>query len=451
MDYDEVWKNVRPRPSIRLLEARSRFTCSSGGRAQYPNYYALTVLTAQFGLEHTHLIGIFGIGRLNNMYIDIYDYPMRITIISPYVYSYFDPEYGPTSGGAQRQQHLISKELTEKGHDVSFIVGDFGQPKQTSANGITLITGAPTDIDGPISMGIAGLRLLRAMQSSDADVFLVRGSPRLTTVTYLCAGILRKPLVFRLANDSDVDPDYLQTKYTTPVHRLYRRAMNGVADIIAQTKHQQEVLSREFGVGSHIVPNAYDLPESENTVAHTDREAILWVGTSEPNQKKPQRFLKLAEQIPDESFEMISRPSGTAEGYHDELRDAAENVPNLEFVGEVPPEQVHEYYRQAKILINTSDYEGFPNTFLEAWRYETPVISLHFGLEGILTNREAGLLSGDMDGLITDTKALAKDAEHRSRIGINGRQLVEEHYSLNRVAGDYESVLSSVVDIGGSP
>ena len=365
---------------------------------------------------------------------------MNISVVSPYIYSYFDPAYGPTPGGAQRQQFLISRQLDKRGHSISFIVGDFGQSHQSTINDITLIKGAPTDVSGPLSIGRAATRLLYAMRSANPDVFLVRGSPKLTAATYCCARILRKPLVFRLANDSDIDPEYLQSNYSAPVQRLYRRAIRGAAAVMTQTEQQKEALNLEFGVDSRVVTNAYDLPSKNGIIPHTERDGILWVGSADPNQKKPQRFLQLATALPDIRFNMIAKPIIGDDGYHSRLRSEAQDISNLEFIGGVPPDSIHEYYNQNKILVNTSDYEGFPNTFLEAWRYETPVLSHSFDLDGLLSSGEVGFLTGDLDTLIQKTQLLDQDTELRSRMGTAARHLVKQEFSLDTVTTEYESV-----------
>lgn len=371
---------------------------------------------------------------------------VQISIISPYVYSYFDPDYGPIPGGAQRQQYLLTKQLVDRGHDVSFIVGDFDQPRRKSIDGITLIKGAPTNVGGPFAIGTAVVRLLRAMRSTNSDVFLVRGSPKLTAATYSCARLLRKPLVFRLANDSDIDPEYLRSNYSAPVRRLYGSSVRGAAAVMTQTEQQQKALKQAFGVDSRVVTNAYDLPSKDEIVPHVDRGQVLWVGSSDPDQKKPQRFLDLSSAIPNESFAMISKEMTNDDGYHSQLRQDAKKIENLYFIGEVSPDVVHQYYKNAKILVNTSDYEGFPNTFLEAWRYETPIVSLFFDLDGLLSSNEVGVLSGDMKQLVRDVRRLGGETDLRSQMGVAGRELVGEQYSISRVTKEYESILQSVTE-----
>ncbi len=369
---------------------------------------------------------------------------MHITFISPYVYCYFDPKYGPTPGGAQRQQYLITKQLVDRGHKVSLVVGDFGQPETKEVDGITLRKGAPTNVDGPLSIGTAAVQLFSAMQSTNAEVFLVRGSPKLTAATYCCTKLLRKPLVFRLANDSDIDPNHLESKYAAPIRRLYRHSVRGAAAVMTQTIQQQESLKREFGVSSRVVTNAYDLPPEDELVAHEDRESVLWVGSSDADQKKPERFLDLALSLPNESFEMISKKMPDDNGYHRQLQQDAKCIQNLDFVGEVSPNTVHQYYREAKIVVNTSDYEGFPNTFLEAWRYATPIISLYFDLDGILSSSEVGVSSGNTKQLKKDVKNLCSKGNLRSSMGSAGRKLVDEQYSISSVVKEYERTLEQV-------
>ncbi len=252
--------------------------------------------------------------------------------------------------------------------------------------------------------------------------------------------------MFRLANDSDIDPEYLQSNYSEPVRRLYRRAIRGAAAVMTQTEQQQEALNQEFGVDSRVVTNAYDLPSKDEIIPHRNRTRVLWVGSSDPDQKKPQRFLDLASDVPDELFAMVSKEMPNDDGYHNQLRQNANDIDNLDFIGEVPPDEVHQYYKNAKILVNTSDYEGFPNTFLEAWRYETPIVSLFFDLDGLLSSNEVGVFSGDMCQLARDVQRLGGEDGLRSRMGATGRELVNERYSISSVAKEYESVFESATD-----
>ena len=45
--------------------------------------------------------------------------------------------------------------------------------------------------------------------------------------------------------------------------------------------------------------------------------------------------------------------------YYDGIKEEAERIPNLEFVGFVPYPDVNEYFNNASLLVNTSSVEGF--------------------------------------------------------------------------------------------
>ena len=40
------------------------------------------------------------------------------------------------------------------------------------------------------------------------------------------------------------------------------------------------------------------------------------------------------------------------------------NVPNLTLCGRGPYHEIGDFYDRAKVFVNTSDVEGFPNSFL---------------------------------------------------------------------------------------
>ena len=368
---------------------------------------------------------------------------MEVCLVSPWLYLYFTPQSDDIAGGAQRQQYLISQELVARGHNVSAIVGDFGQNQVEHRDGVELIKGAPRDVNGPISTIKHVYSLWKSMKYAGADIYLVRGTPRLTIVTHLLTRTLGARFVFRLANDSDVDHGYLRSRYPNPVVKLYNTTIDRADCVVTQTTSQQSKL-KSRGIEAMQVPNGYDMPPDSDIVDHQRRTDIVWVGSSDPDQKCPGRFIGLAKRLPNLKFTMISKPLSDQKSAHEQLRTTARSVDNLDFLGAVSPDDVHKYYQRAAMLINTSDYEGFPNTYLEAWRYATPVISLTFDVDKLLSRGIGGVRVGSMDSLVETVDRLYRTPAVRSRLGSSGRSQLEHKYSLERVTDEYENIFTSI-------
>ena len=58
--------------------------------------------------------------------------------------------------------------------------------------------------------------------------------------------------------------------------------------------------------------------------------------------------------------------------------------------GLVARDRLPALYSAATALLCTSDYEGFPNTFLEAWSFGTPVVSM-VDPDSLLSTRGLGI------------------------------------------------------------
>jgi glycosyltransferase involved in cell wall biosynthesis len=321
---------------------------------------------------------------------------------------------------------------------VSAISADHCGESAKTRNDVELVRGVPEKVSGIVSVLGALFSLFKAMVRVSADVYIVRGAPRMAVATFLFSRVLGRRFVFRVANDSDIDFSYLRDRYSSYFLLFYKRTVAGADAVIAQTERQRSLLKRNFGREAVQIPNGYDLPDTDELCPAEQRNHILWVGSSDPEKKNPTLFLELAEQIPGLQFTMISQPILANEEFHHELGEKASSIPNLNFVGTVPPDEIHDYYRESTLLVNTSQYEGFPNTFLEAWRYETPVVSLYFDLEGLLERECGGVKAGSMENLVRVVEELASDPDRRAELGKSGRQHMKENYSLSRVVDLYE-------------
>ncbi|PSQ97766.1 MAG: hypothetical protein BRD55_01095 [Bacteroidetes bacterium SW_9_63_38] len=369
---------------------------------------------------------------------------LEICVVSPKVTAYLIKNSTASAGGAQRQQSMVYSEMSDRGYDISAIVDNYNGKDTNVVDGIKLVEGVSGSISGIPSIIKSLYGLFSAMVNLSSDVYVVRGAPRLAAATFLICKTLRARFVFRVANDSDVDFSYLKNRYPAFFLPFYSLAVSGADAVITQTECQSFLLMENFGVEAFQIPNGYDLPDAGELHPPEDRGHVLWVGSSDPKKKNPNLFIELAKRLPDINFTMISQPIEGKENVHDKLRQKAYMVENLEFKGEVDPDKVHGYYRTAKLLVNTSEYEGFPNTFLEAWRYETPVVSLYFDLDGLLENEIGGMRAGSMENLTSIVEKLALNEFCRTNLGKEGRSYMKENYSLPEVVDLYEEVFDNV-------
>jgi glycosyltransferase involved in cell wall biosynthesis len=160
--------------------------------------------------------------------------------------------------------------------------------------------------------------------------------------------------------------------------------------------------------------------------------------------KQPELFLELARLLPDTRFRMIGGASVDRE-YYEQIKNEAEKIPNLAFTGFVPPGDVQKYYENAMVIINTSLYEGFPNTFLEAWSNAIPVVSLNVDPDEIICDKNLGIHSKNPDQLLLDVKKLVRDRPLRETLGMNGKNYLEDEHSAESVVSHYEKVFDRLM------
>jgi glycosyltransferase involved in cell wall biosynthesis len=119
------------------------------------------------------------------------------------------------------------------------------------------------------------------------------------------------------------------------------------------------------------------------------------------------------------------------------------SLPNVEYLGNVPPVRAQEIIANARVLLCTSDQEGFPNTFLEAWSAGTPVISLMIDPGGVIRTKGLGFVSGTMEQAVSNIYRIADSRETFDAISMRARRYIEECHSDAAVIRAFNKALSN--------
>lgn len=327
------------------------------------------------------------------------------------------------AGGAEVQQSILAHLLQENGFRVSVLTGDFGQPELEIRSGIQ-IHKVPT----PGKRGVRGLRFLYPL-STDVVAGLDRIDPDI--VYYRVAGFRAaaaawyartrgKRFVYACASDRE-----FQARSISGLPRrdewLFRAALRSADAVLVQNLGQRELLAKTFNRDSVVVPNCF----AEVSAGRAAQAGpVIWVGTFKPI-KRPERFIELARHFPSRRFVMIGgadNANDPEQAFHRQMRALAAEVKNLEFVGYVPFSMIGRYFDNASVLINTSDREGFPNTFLQAWIRGVPTLS--FVRPEVVPDRIGTIVCKDLEDMALHVQSLTSHAD----LWGSASQACEKHF-----------------------
>jgi glycosyltransferase involved in cell wall biosynthesis len=139
-------------------------------------------------------------------------------------------------------------------------------------------------------------------------------------------------------------------------------------------------------------------------------------------------------------------PGGQDESYNCRIRDRAKEIDNVIDEGLVAPDEIHNYYRDAIALVNTSAYEGFPNTFLEAWQYNTPVLSLSVDPNRFIDPNIEACGEDNFETLVDLSKTIAENVDLRRSLGETAGDFVRTNLSIETVAKQYATSLENALN-----
>lgn len=354
-------------------------------------------------------------------------------------------------GGVEKQTALLARWLASEQYPVFLITWDEGGPQHEIIEGVHVFKTC-----GP-EAGLRGVRffhpkwtgLLRTLRLADADVYYQNGSECVTGQVAMWCGVRKRGFIFSAASDADCSTS-LQAMRRPQERVLYRYGLRQAKRRIVQTESQQRALLRNFNVCSDIIPMPCEEGEgSAPSLRLSDAEPrILWVGRV-CRVKRPELFVALAGRSREWAFDLVGPIQSDAVGARVVASAAA--CANLRLHGPKSRESLSRFYHAAACLCCTSEYEGFPNTFLEAWSHGLPVVST-FDPDDLIARRGLGIVVDGLPEMKSAIQTLLGSPGLYQELSENAYRYYRENHTVEAVMPRFARVFHEVAaQVGRQP
>jgi len=355
---------------------------------------------------------------------------LKFLFLHPGIYLYASGN-SKAIGGSERQQWLFAKALVARGHKVLV----YGFNKQCRDQEV---------IQGVIFKWFHNRHIVNAwaaiLKNERIDWLYWRGADYYLGVITALAKLYHTKTVFACAFDLDCHPLKALTsrKYLWP---FYAAGLLFVEKIFVQHKNQYLDLPKLLQSKARKVPNI------SNTVIKSGYRSnyIAWVGVLRQH-KQPHLLVEIAEKLPEIKFVVCGPPSlhRTSKHYASTIVQKLKTCPNIDYRGQVSPDEAQEIINHATFLLSTSSMEGFPNTILQAWSNGVPVITLGLDPGGVITEHSLGFVGNSINELVSLFPTLLEDTTLVNHWSNNTQRYISKNHSETVVLDRFLKALEVV-------
>jgi len=288
--------------------------------------------------------------------------------------------------------------------------------------------------------------IYKILDKERPDIIYQRGDFHFADIISVYGKIRETPVISGISMERHVHPEKIELNkmiLISLVNRiLKKRYFKYSTRIISQTKEQKKKLKINLGYESEIFPNAHPIPKGP--FAKNNPPKIIWVANIKPI-KKPEMFIDLAKRFQNKKIDFIMIGRSDKGKYQNKINNLILDIPNLIYKGELSLEETNKEISSSYLLINTSESEGFSNTFIQAWMRETPVISMNSDPGGIITSNRIGFITPDIDELFKKVKYLIENPNEGLNMGKLARRISIQKFSIEKIGDQYLELFESLI------
>jgi len=150
--------------------------------------------------------------------------------------------------------------------------------------------------------------------------------------------------------------------------------------------------------------------------------------------------------LPEVKVHMAGGPLPGEETFFLDVRLAAAAKANVSFHGPLSYWDTNELYGRAKLLVNTSDVEGFPNSYLQAWIRGVPVVTL-IDPDNVIEREGLGVAAKSSDQIRDAIRHFLSDPAEWKAASDRCRAFMTREYGEDKVLAAYLDTFELVMRV----
>ena len=366
--------------------------------------------------------------------------------------------FPPDIGGPASFVPKISKYLINKGHNVKIIcLSD--KEHLTYKDEVSVIR-----INRSLPIIFRWFKTIVKIYnvSKKSDLIFVNGLGTETTIANLFSRkkVIRKivgdPVWERVYNKKLIDEsfdDFQENNHGIfiSLQKIIRNWSMKKSNLIITPSHHLKTFIEKIGFDNKIfvINNGVTIEET-NKVTFQNNIIQLLVVSRLVSQKNIDSIIKAVKVMENENIILKIIGDGSEINNLKLLVKKYELEEKVNFIGKIVGLKLNEYFKDADIFIQASNYEGLPHSILEAINYEIPILSTEVGGCSTLLNKgERGYIIPmpvSEDGIKEGIRAIInKKNEAKSKVKLAKKYLNKE-YNFNTNAEIYHQKLNEMVN-----
>ncbi|MGH6876530.1 MAG: glycosyltransferase family 4 protein [Rhizomicrobium sp.] len=221
-----------------------------------------------------------------------------------------------------------------------------------------------------------------------------------TGIMAFLARRLDVPFVYCVASDADVDERY-SIGLPGYARLAYGHGLRNAHLVVCQNSYQASQLRRSHpSMRIHMQSNIFQLPPKRtDPLPRAERSYVAWLGVFRKPKNLP-LLHAVAKALPEMKFRVAGMPADGKDADTARGLESLRTLPNVRLIGYLRRSDVPDFLARATALLCTSHYEGFSNTFLEAFAAGTPVVTRRgVDPDSIIADNGLGRVADDDDRL----------------------------------------------------